>query len=366
MVTIIKANTSISRTLAYNENKVKIGTAQCIGAENYPLDLDKITDAMKLKRFTKRTSLNENTKYNTIHITLNFAPLEDHSKEKLMAITTIYMQRIGFGEQPYLVYEHYDAGHPHLHVITTNIKKDGKRIELYNVARTKSEPARKEIEKLFDLVKAEAPKKNEEFHLTSLPIKRIHYGKMESKKAITQVLNYILNQYNYTSFSELNAILSQYNVIAERCGENSKIFLSGGLIYTILNQDGKPIGIPIKASAIENKPTLIFLQNQFKINTLKNIEGKKHLKKIIDIASLRSSTLNELIKRLKKQGITTVIKNNAQDQIQEIIYIQHTTKVIFNDKDLGNQYTIKAIKEASELKPRSKEIKNKPFKVTSY
>ena len=366
MVTIIKVNTSISRTLAYNENKVKIGTAQCIGAENYPLDLEKITHAMKLKRFTKRTSLNENTKHNAIHITLNFAPLESFSKEKLMSIANIYIQRIGLGKQPYLVYEHYDAGHAHLHIITTNINRDGKRIELYNVALTKSEPARKEIEELFGLIKAKGEQKKEGFYFPSLPVKRIHYGKMESKKAITQVLNYILKQYNYTNFSELNAILSQYNVVAERCGENSKTFLSGGLIYKILNQDGKPVGIPIKASAIENKPTLIFLQKQFKINTIKNIEEKKHLKKIIDITSLRSSSLNELIKRLKKQGINTVLKNNSQDPIQEIIFIQHTTKVIFNHKDLGNQYTIEAIKEASELKPRSKEIKNKPFKITNY
>ena len=50
------------------------------------------------------------------------------SKEKLKEIANEYMQKIGFGEQPYLLYQHHDAGHPHIHIVTTNIKADGKRI----------------------------------------------------------------------------------------------------------------------------------------------------------------------------------------------------------------------------------------------
>ena len=31
------------------------------------------------------------------------------------------MEQIGFGDQPYLVYQHNDAGHPHIHIVTTRI-----------------------------------------------------------------------------------------------------------------------------------------------------------------------------------------------------------------------------------------------------
>ncbi|WP_369699892.1 relaxase/mobilization nuclease domain-containing protein [Flavobacterium sp. AED] len=80
-----------------------------------------MSDAIKLNRFVKRLELNENAKRNSIYISLNFDPSENHSKEKMMAITNTYMEKIGFGKQPYLVYQHYAAGHPHLHVVSIYI-----------------------------------------------------------------------------------------------------------------------------------------------------------------------------------------------------------------------------------------------------
>lgn len=102
MVTIIKTSHSIRSIFNYNENKVKAGIAKCIAAGNYPADTDKIDDTVKLNRFLKRMELNENAKRNSVHISLNFDPSENHSKEKLIAIANNYMEKIGFGKQPCL------------------------------------------------------------------------------------------------------------------------------------------------------------------------------------------------------------------------------------------------------------------------
>lgn len=64
------------------------------------------------------------------------------------------MQGIGFGNQLFLVYEHTDAGHPHIHILSTNVKPNGERISLHNLGRTKSEDTRKFIEKEFGLIAA--------------------------------------------------------------------------------------------------------------------------------------------------------------------------------------------------------------------
>ena len=64
------------------------------------------------------------------------------------------MDKISFGEQPFLVYNHTDAGHPHIHIATINIKPDGNRIDIHNIGRNQSEQARKEIEIEFNLIKA--------------------------------------------------------------------------------------------------------------------------------------------------------------------------------------------------------------------
>lgn len=103
MVAIIKTSHAIQTIFNYNENKVKQGAAECIGAGNYPIDVDKMTTTTKLNGFLKQLELNENVKRNSVHISLNFDPSENHSKEKLMEIAATYMEKIGFGNQPYLV-----------------------------------------------------------------------------------------------------------------------------------------------------------------------------------------------------------------------------------------------------------------------
>ncbi len=99
-------------------------------------------------------------------------------------IASQYMQKIGFGKQPYLVYRHNDAGHPHIHIVSTNIQKDGSRISLHNLGRNQSETARKEIEKEFGLVKAENRKRTDVLKVAPVNANRITYGNAETKRAI--------------------------------------------------------------------------------------------------------------------------------------------------------------------------------------
>lgn len=362
MVTILNINTSLRRTIAYNENKVKIGSAELIFAGNYPVDLEKISDELKLKRFTKRTELNKNTKHNTLHISLNFSPLENHSKEKLIAIAILYFQKIGFSHQPYLVYQHYDAGHSHLHLVTINIQKDGKRIDLHNIVTEKSEPARKQIEEVFGLIKAQRQNKDNELNFSHIAMGKIHYGKMESTKAVTQVLNFILNRYNYTSLSELNALLQQYNLKADRGKENSKTFLSEGLLYKILTPQGKPIGMPIKASSLDGQPTLKFLETQFKINTAKNTAQKTRIKNIIALAMQRHPDISQSIffKVLQRQGIT-VIEQKSILGIDEIFYIDHKTKCVLSDNSLELSTATLKNNISIEALPNKKQLTRKNY-----
>lgn len=344
MVAIIKTSTSILKTITYNENKVKTGLAELIFAGNYPVDLDKISHKMKIKRFVKRTELNQNAKRNTLHISLNFSSLEYLSREKLISIANVYMIQIGFAQQPYLVYQHFDAAHTHLHLITINIQKQGKRIDLHKILVLKSMPATREIEKRFGLIRALGQAKDHKPDLSQVQGK-IQYGEMESKRAIDMLLNFILKRYNYTSLSELNAILGQYNLTADRGTENSKTFLSGGLLYKILTPQKKAIGMPIKASSLDGRPTLKFLESQFKINADKNKSEKTRIKNIITLLLQNHPNISKNIfcKMLQRQAITVIEQKNTLG-INEIFYIDQTTKCVFNDKSLGLSYDTATLK----------------------
>jgi uncharacterized protein YijF (DUF1287 family) len=262
MVARIKQTQSLSNAVNYNEQKVHREKAQCIAAVNYAKDVEQLNFYQKLHRLEHQACLNERVKTNSVHISLNFDAADKLNKEKLEEIAHSYMEKIGFGKQPYLVYEHVDAGHQHIHIVTTNIEEDGHRIDMHNIGRNQSEEARKQIELEYKLVQAQSKKQQQSEELRPVNARRVMYGKSETKRAITNVLDTVLPHYKYTSLPELNAALRLYNVLADRGPEASKMYQSKGLVYRVLDEQGNKIGTPIKASAFYNKPTLPSLEQK--------------------------------------------------------------------------------------------------------
>ncbi len=159
MVARINTGKSISKALNYNEKKVANGKAECIFASGFIKDVNRLNFYDKLHHFERLISLNERTTINTLHVSLNFDSSDKINNEKLKAIARQYMQTIGFSNQPYVVYRHDDASHPHIYIVTTNIQRGGIRISMHNLGKNQSEKARKEIEIEFNLVKLKAVNK---------------------------------------------------------------------------------------------------------------------------------------------------------------------------------------------------------------
>ncbi|MBA4058048.1 MAG: relaxase, partial [Marivirga sp.] len=212
----MRTGQNILGALNYNENKVKAGDAECIAANMFGCEPDELSFNSKKNRFQEQMRLNKRSKTNVVHISLNFAVSEKLTNEKLQGIANAYMDRIGFTNQPYLVYNHFDAGHPHIHILTTSIQDNGKRIPLHNLGKNQSEKARKEIETIFNLVKAEGREINKEFLIDPKTLAHAIYGKSQTKEAISKIVRTITRSYKFTSIPELNAVLQQYNVVADR------------------------------------------------------------------------------------------------------------------------------------------------------
>jgi hypothetical protein len=344
MVARINSSKSIVRALNYNEQKVRKGRAECLAAQGFLKEVNQLGFYDKLHHFERLLELNERVVTNTLHISLNFDVSEKLEREKLVQIAQTYMEKIGFGDQPYLVYQHFDSGHPHLHLVSTNIQRDGSRISLHNLGLNQSEKARKEIELAFGLVKAESKKK-----LTpteAIQAQRVVYGSRDTKGAISNVLGVVLNQYKYTSLAEFNAILGLYNVTCERGKEGSKMYAGGGLVYRVLDPAGNKIGAPIKASAFYSKPTLKNLELKFRQNEEARLPHKKRLTSKIEWTLLKGKlSLESFLKDLEKQGIHAVLRRSKGGGIYGITYVDHQTQCVFNGSDLGKEYSAKAILE---------------------
>lgn len=170
-----------------------------MSAVNYLKDLERLNFYDKLHRLVHQAELNERVKANSVHISLNFHEDDKLNIEKLQAIAAAYMKGIGFEKQPYLVYQHYDAGHRHIHIVSTNIQRDGSKIEMNNIGRNQSEQARKTIEVQFGITPAEGRKQKQENQL-KISAQKVQYGKTQTKRAITNVLDEVIHNYKYTSY----------------------------------------------------------------------------------------------------------------------------------------------------------------------
>lgn len=369
MVAVIKTAEGVTNAIHYNENKLKQGTAKLIHSNNYAKTTEELGFSDKLRTLEKLIALNERTKLNGVHISLNFDPSEKILVDRLQKIADRYMQQIGFGNQPYLVYEHFDAGHPHIHIVTTNIQWDGSRIKMQNIGRNQSEKARVQIEQDFGLVKAESRQRQNE---TVMPVnvQKVQYGKTDTRRAITNVLDAVLPVYKYASLPELNAVLKLYNIKADRGAEHSRMYDNKGLLYRILNDKGENVGVPIKSSQIYSKPTLTFLEHRFRENQRSKQGHQVRLKNAIDLYFKTNQThsIGNLMQALHKGGIHTVLRQNETGMIYGITYVDHHTKCVFNGSDLGKAYSAKQVQErcdpfrhlrpeaSSQLKPENEKL----------
>jgi len=347
MVAKIVSGKSIRGLLNYNENKVKAGSAELIMASLFVKEVGLLSFSDKLHRFGHLTDLNSRVKTNSVHIMLNFDISERLDHLKLQQIAAAYMEKVGFGEQPYLVYKHDDAAHPHIHIVTTNIREDGTRINLHDIGKKLSEPARKELEKEFSLVKAEGKELKDAIAIKPVNAEKAEYGKTPTKRAITNVVTAVTGSYMYTSLAELNAVLKQFNVMADRGKEEAQMFQKKGLIYSILDEKGNKIGIPLKASSLNGKPTLTNLESKFVQNEEKRKPYKDGLKARIDktFTSYHEITKPAFVQELTGQDINVVFRQNEEGLTYGITFVDNKNKTVFNGSDLGKAYSAKAISE---------------------
>ena len=344
MVAKITIPKSIGAALNYNEKKVEQGKAECLSAANYLCKPNNMNFYQKLNGFEMLNNLNRRATTKTIHISLNFDPSEKLSNDKLVEVANVYMEKIGFGQQPFLVYKHEDAGHPHIHIVSTTINADGSRINTHNIGRNQSEKARKEIEHLYGLVKAERQQQLMKPGIKPVDAQKAVYGKSETKRSISNVVSAVFSQYKFASLPEFNAALKQFNIIADRGREEGRIYKNRGLVYRILDADGNKVGVPIKASSIGCKPILDNLEKKFTANEVAKEPLKQRTKKNID-ECLQSShnSIKNLVASLNQKNIYTVLRQNAEDRLYGITFVDNQNKVVFNGSDLGKGYSVAAL-----------------------
>ena len=157
MVAKINRGASLYGAIIYNQQKVNDNTARIIYGNRMIANVSGNTERVMqqtLWAFDNYLLANKNTEKPVLHISLN-PSLDDRLTDlQFTELAREYMQRMGYGNQPYIVYIHEDIGRRHIHIVSTCVNEKGEKIDdAYEWNR--SMKACRELERKFGLKQVE-------------------------------------------------------------------------------------------------------------------------------------------------------------------------------------------------------------------
>ena len=344
MVARITSGSNLSGVLKYNADKVNRGEADLLLC-NRVIDMERpdlfnLTDAMQ--SFAPYLAVNRRTKNPVFHVSLNPAVTDCLTDAQLTEIAREYMERMGFGDQPYYVFKHRDIDREHIHIVSVRIDEYGRKLD-HNFERRRSVEALQFIERRYGLRPAVKGEEQREFDTA----RRIEYGRDNLKQQMKSTVRLLAEQYRFGSITEFRTLLNLYNVdLEERKGEaDGKRW--NGIVYTATDERGKWVGSPIKSSALTPKGGYKFLQKQIAKNDadIKSEQIKGPIRGAVARAMHRARTQGEFVRLLKADGIDTVLRENRDGRITGATFVDHRTKTVLNGSRLGKSYSANVFQE---------------------
>ena len=335
MIAKISATENLGGALGYNFKKVEKGEASILlTAELYQSKEGRYTMEEVFADMEALIPKNCRTKKTVFHCSLNPHPDEKLSDETLMQIAREYMEALGYGNQPYIVFKHNDIAREHIHIVSLRVDSRGQKIN-DRFEKRRSKKITDALERKYNLIPSS---KVSEKAVTETP--KIDTTQRNIKEQVASALRMVLKHYKFCSLGELNAILSQYHLAVEDVKTEFRGKKYEGLVYVPTDDKGDKVSSPIHASDIGRGVGYTAVQNKMQ----KSKQAIKPLRSIIRyrvLQTMRTSpkTEEELRQRLEEQGLRVFIRKNESGRIYGITFIDDEQGVALNGSRLGKGYT---------------------------
>lgn len=295
-----------------------------------------------MQAFEPYTTLNTHVRKPVIHISLNPSPKDILSEEQLTALAGEFMEKFGYGNQPYIVWLHEDIDRKHLHIVSVRINEKGIKID-HNKEAIRAQKICREMEVRHGLHPTISEKGEKEL----LHLQKVDYPKGEVKEQVKHTARTLLECYNAHSLSEYNTLLNLYNVTAYEVRGNVNGKEYHGIMYGALNDKGEQVGTPFKSSKFGKPFGCEALQNSFtrfaeqvKKNRLADRTRQEITKAMQDIG-----TKEDFATQLKKADIEVVYRINTEGRLYGITFIDHMNRTVFNGSRLGKGFSANVFNE---------------------
>ena len=337
MVAKISIGSSLYGALAYNSEKINREEGRLLGANKIILPADGQIDIGRIaENFRAFMPMMGRTKKPVLHISLNPHPDDKLTDQDFEILAREYLEKLGFGEQPFIIYKHMDIDRHHIHIVTVNVNEQGKRLNQDFLFR-RSKKITTELEEKYNLHKAQREKITPD-----MPIKKVDPNG-DIKRQVANAVKMVGMRYKFQTLGEYNAILSLYNIRCEQTDGRVNGREYHGLVYFATDDDGKTIATPFKASRLGKFASRTAIDSRFeKAKDKIDVATTKH--KVADVLA-GATDKEDLTAKLKAQNMDVVFRYTDEGRIYGVTFIDHNTMTVLNGSRLGKQFSANALNE---------------------
>lgn len=337
MVAKISIGSSLYGALAYNSEKINKEEGRLLGANKIILPADGQIDIGRIaENFREFMPMIGRTKKPVLHISLNPHPDDKLTDQDFEILAREYLEKLGFGEQPFIIYKHEDIDRHHIHIVTVNVNEQGKRLNQDFLFR-RSKKITTELEEKYNLHKAQREKITPD-----MPIKKVDPSG-DIKRQVANTVKMVGMRYKFQTMGEYNAVLSLYNIRCEQTDGRVNGREYHGLVYFATDDDGKVIANPYKASRLGKFASRTAIDSRFE-KAKDKIDVAPTRNRVADVLS-RATDKEDFTTKLKDCGIDVVFRYTDEGRIYGVTFIDHNAMTVLNGSRLGKQFSANAINE---------------------
>ena len=127
VVVVLKAATSFAG-IDYNERKNEEGKSELLVAENFAMNPDNLKKSDYIAYMESVCRTNPAVKAKQFHAVISCKGRE-YSADDLKNVALQYINKMGYGNNPYMIYFHSDTENNHVHIVSTRVQKNGQKVK---------------------------------------------------------------------------------------------------------------------------------------------------------------------------------------------------------------------------------------------
>ena len=354
MIAKISTAVSIAGGLNYNLDKVVQGEAYVLCGSSIPFNSEKNLD-------THRNTIQEEfgdhlevlkhghgrTKKPIVHISLNPSPDDKVSDIDYSNMTEDYLREMGFEGQPFVVFKHEDIDRHHIHILTTNVRSDGSKID-DSYSKRRSVKACEKLEQDYGLIPAKGQDKSVSENASVSYRDFIFNPNNEDTKAqIKRIANFTNDKYHFETGNEYKAFMRLFGLDARFAKSDADDKKNKGLVFYGLDSSGQHVTEPIQAGTIQKglfKKIERKFQSEKSKRILSDIRTRNSIKAKLDQAKTATSK-DDFFQKLSEQNMDIVFRQNDTGRIYGATVVDHDFGVVLNGSKLGKAYSANVFNE---------------------